>query len=307
MEEKKICSLYESGLDIRQIVKQENSSYEIIRKILKKNKVKWRKTYLSDLSENQIQDIISRYNNKETIKFIAKWYEISPPAISRLLKSRGINVVSLLRKYDILREIPLNSIHKQIIVGTVLGDGCLHRDTNKSNFKLSFSHCEAQAQYFHWKMLMMDPFINTFSKQIDKRENSVMLQTCTITHKEINQFANMFYDKNRIKHIPDNLDMYLTPLALAIWIMDDGNLNQGCNMRIASMSFTEQENYKLRDYLKRCFDLNSKVMGFKYKCKQYWQICLNKENTQKLSNIIRPHVVDCMKYKIMPEPSTTSC
>ena len=77
-------------------------------------------------------------------------------------------------------------------------------------------------------------------------------------------------------------------------------------MRISSMNFTEQENYKLQDYLKRCFDLRSKVMGYKYKGVQYWMLTLNKENTQKLSDIIRPYVVDCMKYKLMPESSTTT-
>ena len=65
-----------------------------------------------------------------------------------------------------------------------------------------------------------------------------------------------------------NIDLYLSPLALAIWIMDDGNLNAGVNMRIATMSFTKEENEKIQDYLKRCFDINSKVMEFNYKTKK---------------------------------------
>jgi hypothetical protein len=307
MKDKEICTLYESGLTIREISERINFSYEKVRLILKSNKIKWRKNYLSDFTNDQIQNIINRFNNKETIEEIAKWYEISPPAISRLLKSKNIEVTPLGRKYDILRETPINTIQKQFLIGCILGDGCLYKDSENSNYKLSFGHCKAQEQYFHWKIMMMDPFINGFRESNDKRGNSIMLQAATITHKDFNYFAKLFYTHDRKKIIPDNLDMFFTPLSLAVWIMDDGNLNEGVNMRIATMSFTEQENYKLQDYLKRCFDLNSKVMGFKYKGKQYYQLTLNKKNTQKLSDIIRPYIVDCMKYKLMPESSTTTC
>jgi hypothetical protein len=203
------------------------------------------------------------------------------------------------KKYDYLRKISLTNTQKQIIVGSMLGDGCLYRDNNKSNYKLSFSHCEKQHQYFNYKINLLSPFIISSNKSIDKRGNSIMLQTRTITHPELNEFANMFYDQNRIKHIPDNIEIYFTPLTLAIWIQDDGNLNAGVNIRIASMCFSESENYKLQYYLKQCFNLDSKIMPYNYKNKHCFHIVLNKENSQKLSNLINMYVVDDMKYKIM--------
>lgn len=305
MIEKDVIILYESGLTIREIAERTNVSYETIRKTLK-NKVKWHRNYVSDFTPDQIKSILNKFDQNISIKDIAKWYEISEPAISRLLKANDRKPISSSRKYDILRQSPINSIQKQFLVGTLLGDGSLYKDRKNGSYKLSFGHCEAQEQYFHWKIAIMDPFINTFRKNIDKRGNSTILQTSTICHQDFTMFANMFYDENRIKHIPNNLDIYLTPLALAVWVQDDGNLNQNVNMRICSMSFTQEENYKLKDFLKSCFDLNAKVMGFKYKTKQYWQLTFNKENTQHLSNIIRPYISDCMKYKIMSESSTTN-
>lgn len=303
--EKDIVTLYEAGLTIREVAERVNLSYESIRNILK-GKVKWHRNYISDLTPEQVQIILDKFDKNISIKEIAEWYEMSSPAISRLLKAHNRTPVAVGRKYDILRASPLNSIQKQFLVGTLLGDGCLFKHSKNGNYNLSFSHCQAQEQYFHWKIAIMDPFINTFRKNVDKRGNSVMFQAATISHPDFNMFGDMFYSENRKKYIPDNLDIYFTPMALATWIQDDGSLNAGVNMRICSMGFTEGDNYKLRDYLKRCFDLNSKVMGFKYKTKQYHQITLNKENTQKMSNIIRPYVVDCMKYKIMPESSTTN-
>ena len=105
-----IASLYEAGMTIREIAEKLNKSYEFIRVILKEQKVIWRKTYISDFTPEQIQNIISRYQNNETISKIAKWYNISPPAISRLLKANNIDVIYSGRKYDLLRETSINSI-----------------------------------------------------------------------------------------------------------------------------------------------------------------------------------------------------
>lgn len=306
MIEKDIAILYESGLTVREISERVNFSYEKVRKILKEQKVKWHRNYVSDFTPDQVKSIVEKFDGGTPIKDIAKWYEISPPAISRLLRANARTPIWVGRKYDILRETPINTIQKQVLVGTILGDGCLYKDSKNSNYKLSFSHCETQEQYFHWKIAMFDPFINTFRRSVDKRGNSIMLQTTTICHHDFNMFGDMFYNENRIKYIPDNLDIYLTPIALATWISDDGNLHAKVNMRICSQGFTEKDNYKLKDYLKRCFDLDSKVMKSKYKTKIYYSLTLNKENTQKLSDIIRPHMTECMKYKIMPESSTTT-
>lgn len=296
---------YKLGLTIRQIAEKYKVSYESVRNELS-GKVEWRKKYLSDFSEKQTKEAISMFDSGDSVAKIAKWFEISPPAISRLLRANNRTPISSVRKYNHLRATPINFVQKQVLVGTVLGDGCLYKDGKRSNFKLSFGHCKKQEQYFHWKVAMFDPFINTWRENIDKRGNSVMLQTTTICHPGLNRFAEIFYDDQRIKHVPDNIDIYMTPLALAVWVSDDGNLKSGCNMRISSMNFSKEENYKLQNLLKRCFDLRSKVMTFNYKGKEYYQITLNKKNTQKMSDIIRPYMTECMKYKIMPKSSETN-
>lgn len=289
--------LYNSGLTLKQISEKLNCSYEKVRSSLK-GKLKWKRSYITDLAPEEVTEIVNMFDEQISIKEIALKYKISEPTVSRLLKSFNREAIPISRKYDILRATPINSIQKEFLVGNLLGDGCLYKDNKKSNFKLSFSHQEKHAEYFHWKISMMDPFINNWYKSNNPKKNSVMLHTATICHPDFNKFGEMFYTKDRIKIIPDNLNTYLTPLALAVWIMDDGNLNN-VNMRIESSSFTKEENEKLVDYIKDCFNLDSKVMGFKYKNKQYWQMTLDKKNTQILSEIIRPHVVECMKYKLL--------
>lgn len=297
---------YNIGLSIREIAEKHNVSYESVRKQLKGN-VNWRKKYLSDFTKEQVQKALNMFDEGKLVKDIAKWFEISPPAISRLLLANNRKPDSSAKKYDLLRAVPLTFKQKQFIVGHLLGDGCLYRDGENSLFKLTLTQKKEHQQYFHWKRVMLDPFVNNWRENVDKRGNSVMLQATTICHPELKQFADLFYTKDRIKIVPKNIDMFFTPLSLAIWIMDDGNLNNGVNMRIATMGFSYEDHIVLQNLLVQCFDIRSKIMEFKYKGKKYNQLTLNKLNTQKLSDIIRPYVVDCMKYKIMSESSTTIC
>jgi phage antirepressor YoqD-like protein len=297
INEQQIIKLYKiNKLTIVEIAKQLQLKKWLVRKILIDNNVDWNRKYISDFTDDQINDIVAQHSSGIAIKNISKQYQISAPAISRILQSNNIQIINSTHKYDDLRIIAITDLQKQFIVGTILGDGCLSRDTEKSNYKLSFGHCEKHKEYFDWKMSIMIPFITHSHKSIDKRGNSIMWQAGTISHPGFNKFANDFYDNNRVKIIPTNLDQYFTPLALAVWIMDDGNLNAKVNMRIASMGFTEQDNYLLQNYLYRTFNLQVKLRI----SEGYASIWINKVNTQILSDIIRPYIVPCMSYKIMP-------
>lgn len=288
--------LYKDGLTIAQIASKIGCSNEIIRRNLK-NKVQWRKKYLSDLTSEEINDILKSFDKGISIDKIAQFYDFSPPAISRLLRAnRRIPIINC-KKYDILRIVPFNKKHKDFIIGHLLGSGCLYKDSKKSSYKMTITHNKKQEEYFHWKIAIMDPFINCWRENVDKKGNSI-LHTTTICHKEFNRYAKLFYDNQRIKHIPHDISNYITPFSLAIWIMDSGNLN--VNIRIATINFTYNENIILRDMFKSIFDIRSKVMEFKYKNKLYYQLSLNKRNSQILSNIIREFVIDSMKYKILP-------
>lgn len=295
---------YRLGLTVRNIADKYDVSYEFVRKALK-GKVQWRRKYISDLTDDQVKQALGMFDNEKTVKDIASWFEISPPAISRLLRANSRQPDCSSRKYDILRATPISFKQKQFLVGHLLGDGCLHRDGPNSMFKIGIGHRKEHSQYFHWKIAMLDPFVNAWRESPDKRGNSIMLNATTICHQEFKEFAK-FYTPDRVKIVPKDLDMFMTPLALAVWIMDYGNLNSGVNMRISTMGFNHTDHIELQSLLKRVFDLRSKIMKFRYKSKVYEQLTLNKKNTIHLSDIIRPHVVDCMKYKIMSESSTTN-
>ena len=73
-------------------------------------------------------------------------------------------------------------------------------------------------------------------------------------------FANifLFYNSNKKKVIPNNIEELLTPLALAIWIMDYGTFKSP-GLRIATNCFTKQEVELLVKALENKFNIKSSL------------------------------------------------
>jgi hypothetical protein len=211
----------------------------------------------------------------------------------------GIEINSKQRKFELIKNIPLDLIQRQLVFGTLLGDGCIapHGRKNKS-YRLLIGHCEAQKELVLWKKQILNDYVNVIKKNIDKRGNSIMYSFSTITHNDFKYFYDLFYENGR-KVIREEMVQYLTPLALAVWIIDDGSRYQMKNiMRIATDSFTKSENELLQYFFKNNFDLQAEVRGYIRNNRQFHYLSFNVKNSILLSDIIRPYIINSMKYKI---------
>jgi len=104
----------------------------------------------------------------------------------------------------------------------------------------------------------------------------------------------MFY-KNGRKVIPLNIYEYLTPLALAVWIMDDGCwTNYG--IRIATNSFELKEVELLNDVIKSKYNLDTSIQ--KIWIKNQYSIYIKKQSVDDIRIIVGPYIHFSMLYKI---------
>ena len=104
----------------------------------------------------------------------------------------------------------------------------------------------------------------------------------------------MFY-KNKNKVVPLNIYEFLTPLALAVWIMDDGGFtNYG--IRIASNSFTLLEVELLNEVIKSKFHLETTIQ--KIGIQNQYSIYIHKKSINHLKTIVGPFIVPSMLYKL---------
>lgn len=243
-------------------------------------------------------------NKRKTTYEIAEILQTNRKTISRLLKEYGIEINPKQRKYELIKKIPLTKEQKEMIIGSMLGDGCIapHGRKNKS-YRFIVGHSEKQKDLVYMKKAVLGNLVNTISKRDDKRKNSTMYCFSTVTHHEFKKIYELFYDNGK-KVIKNELFNYITPRSLAFWIMDDGSAGFNQNkvyIRLHTEGFTEDDNYRLQSMLKSCFDIRSKVCRYNRNDKVYCYLSINKENTIKLSKLVEEYFVDCLKYKIAPQ------
>lgn len=84
-------------------------------------------------------------------------------------------------------------------------------------------------------------------------------------------------------------------MALAIWIMDDGG-RVGQGLKLATNSFTYEDCFRLSEVLFKLYDLKTSVASAGV-TNQY-VIYVFKESMPLLRNIVKPHMVSSMLYKL---------
>lgn len=198
----------------------------------------------------------------------------------------------------------LGKKQKEILIGSVLGDGFLQA-TGKKNARLRLEHSTKQKFYIEWKHEVLKNFMQAPPKRIE-RFNPVWQRTYVYyrcqTHATpyLGKLRRLFYDGNR-KVIPGNIQSLLkAPQSLAVWYMDDGSLYLRDKMaEIYLPAYNEQDLQRLKDALNVNFDLQPKI---KIKKKKYSILSFNVLQTKRLIEITRSYILPGFGYKIFPTP-----
>ena len=119
-----------------------------------------------------------------------------------------------------------------MLVGSLLGDGCLRIIGRCKVPAFSVDHSEDQKDYVFWKYEKLKRWVATppwreeriYHK--DRSRKTISWRFQTLSDSAFSDLYDTFY-KNRKKIIPESIGELLknSPLALAIWLMDDGNKN----------------------------------------------------------------------------------
>lgn len=104
----------------------------------------------------------------------------------------------------------------------------------------------------------------------------------------------MFYKKGK-KYIHPKIENYLTPLALAIWIMDDGGWTK-YGVRIATNSFELREVEFLIKVIKNKFNLDCSIQCLKDIDR--YHIYIKSSSILTLRKLIVPFLHFSLLYKV---------
>lgn len=147
-----------------------------------------------------------------------------------------------------------------------------------------------------WKYLSSRGYCSCIKPTINFRSfnNRIIYQynINTYTFTSLNWMYDIFY-LNDIKILPslDILQLYLTPLTLAIQYQNNGEI-LGDGASITFNSFNKFELESFNSQLQNQFHLKSNInINSNY-------IYIYKESMPKLTKIIKPHMISSMYYKL---------
>lgn len=232
------------------------------------------------------QKEFEKLSETKTFREISREYGISIGNLSYWAKKWGIK-----SKYDKPRNSKLTQQQKDLIYGSLLGDGSLDKRENTIYFRES--HGMAQTDYVNWKYEILKPITH----QPPKPDGRGLIGFRTASHTWLNTMYDAFYRGG--KRLPLDLEKTLNPFILAVWFMDDGCKNGKHKASLYSQSFTKAENEKIIDILQNVFQIESVLQRKEDKYGEYYYLRFNKKGFGTLTEIIKPFVIPSMEYKLM--------
>jgi len=191
----------------------------------------------------------------------------------------------------------LTQKQKSILYGTILGDAYLQK-TGKKNARIRLEHGKAQKDFLFWKVEMLSPLFQGKPKYLERINPITKKQYCYWRHQSqtmpyLGKLRRIFYPDGK-KHIPKDLDKYITATALAVWYMDDGYYygRDKCSyLYLGNVSLEEAET--VFHLLKEKFDILTIV---KQKKKGY-ALYFPPDQTRKLKKLIKRYTIPLFDYK----------
>lgn len=211
---------------------------------------------------------------------------------------------------------------RSILIGMLLGDGCIKlKRHKKDNSTISIyaeyviAHGPNQLQYLEHKRKKLHSIIGGKELKISegftnlsngKRYNTYRISRC---HKYFRLLHRWAYTNAGKKYFSRNLLDKLSPEGVAYWYMDDGgvskNVNNGKITSVECRLFTycsEIEADTIIQYFKEVYNIQWKKRF--YRTNGSWLLACNTKESKKFETLIKPYVIDSMKYKL-PNSYTT--
>lgn len=208
----------------------------------------------------------------------------------------------------------LTQQQRDLVFGTLLGDGNLQTDTMGRTWRYRALHKAEHEPYLKHKYDVLSSHCTTgpiYGETFDDRTGQIYKRFYfnTNVNSDFLVFGNMFYvyDKKlrkMVKRIPSTpiLQKFLTPRAIAYMYMDDGALkwlHKSNAMRICTEFFPKEDVTRLRQVLFQNF--NIETSQGKRTCDGVYvgdRISIPEKSSVAFRQLIEPYLIDCMKYKV---------
>jgi recombination protein RecA len=194
----------------------------------------------------------------------------------------------------------------QVVLGSLMGDGNLSPNrSNRNGVRFRLGHGAKQSEYLQWKTSLMSNIRHSV------RENAKGAGFVDFTPlPELAELQRAVYLGDGKKFFSEEYLKALTPLALAIWYMDDGSFtvrSKGMQERTAGGSgriaicveaMSEGTRVRLRDYLRDTHGLDVRLRHAGSAGKAV--LVFSTAASAKFQELVAPYMAPSMEYKLLP-------
>lgn len=188
----------------------------------------------------------------------------------------------------------LTKFERQIIIGSLLGDGYVRIVPGRSDAFLEINHSIKAKEYVDYKYGSLKRLCESAPRERKTNDGRVAYRFYTKQHKELTELYGQFYRRGK-KIIPS--DIVIDPVILAVWYMDDGSKSRDRDVYLNTQQFSIADQNKLL-YCLRLLGIQARLS----KDKKYFRIRILKNSIDNFMRIIFPHIIDSMRYKLVMTP-----
>lgn len=281
IEKELLQNVYEELKSQKEVAKYFQVSLKVIKRLVKEYNLGTYEHFAYIPPKEELQSIFEQGGCK---KDICLKYNVKNNTVGKWLQHYGISAVRSDYKH-------LTETQYAVTIGSILGDGSLEGRV------LAISHSIKQEQYLDYKMHFFKDEISPKDYRTTK-EGYKSVRCRTKAFGDIKNLHKLFY-KGRIKAIPETIKGMLSPLAIAIWYMDDGTKKAEHYGNIATCCFTLDECTILSNALNEIIGISTYVVLDR----GYYLIKIPAKDKSfvKFCKYIKEFVPDSMKYKLSEE------
>lgn len=217
----------------------------------------------------------------------------------------------------------LTQEQKDVIVGSLLGDGNLQTDTSGRTWRYRALHKADHLLYLQYKYDCLKNLCQTgiiyHESKPDKRTGKIAKRYYfnTIVLVCLRHYGNLFYTYDPklgqfVKDVPKTVEQLLSPRALAIMYQErpprsggryDGALKwkgKSKAMLICTESFSEEGVRRLKSAIKNLYNIETTLSAKKNSSGLIvgYRLSIPAASSAAFVSLIEPFLINCMKYKV---------
>nr|WBU10762.1 putative LAGLIDADG homing endonuclease [Malassezia cuniculi] len=196
---------------------------------------------------------------------------------------------------------PHNKEIISIIYGSLLGDGHAEYRKQSNGTRISFSQESNHYKYLIWlhNIVSSHGYCNTTVPKIqsrigDKGKIRYIIRFHTYTYSSFNEIHNKWYVNNK-KTVPKDIKEFLTPIALAIWTINDGS-RSGNSIKWSTNNFSYEDCMYLSYVIYDLYKIKTSVISAGKK--DQYVIYVIKESIPILRDLIKDYIISEILYKL---------